>query len=101
MVCSEEFRRGFFLAVLFLRWFGSTAMLFRRVPCASEVFSSAAAHSAFALLLPFLPSPSLRSLRAFSVLPPTRAIQDHLRCLAADTGRTRAQLLGDERSGSF
>jgi hypothetical protein len=28
--------------------------------------------------------------KRFSVLQPTRAIQDHLRCLAADAGRTRA-----------
>jgi hypothetical protein len=48
------------------------------------------------------PSPLLISalIKRFLVLPPTRAIQDHLRCLAAAAGRTGAQLLGDERSGS-
>jgi hypothetical protein len=40
--------------------------------------------------------PSVR----FFLFRSTRAIEDHLRCLAADPGRTGAQLLGDERSGS-
>jgi hypothetical protein len=51
-------------------------------------------------LFPFLSHFCVRCKR-FSLLSPTRAIEDHLRCKAADTGRIRAPLLGDERSGSL
>jgi hypothetical protein len=78
---------------------GSVAVVwcFSSVPCSGDGFFFPPP-----LSLPFLLFlPHLCVVASVSVLPPTRAILDHLRCLAADAGRTRAQLLGDERSGSF
>jgi hypothetical protein len=58
-----------------------------------------------AFLLSFsVPSSSLklRPSRAFIGSPTHPRLKDHLRCLiAADAGRTGAQLPDDERSGSF
>jgi hypothetical protein len=47
-------------------------------------------------LFPFCPRLCSHRNR-FAVLPPTRAIQDHLSCVAADAG-AGASLLGDQRS---
>jgi hypothetical protein len=66
-------------------------------PFAGEVFLSSAS-----LFLSFpLPSPHLSVRQAFSrfSLPPA-SFPDHLRSLAAGAGRTGAQLLDGERSGS-
>jgi hypothetical protein len=43
----------------------------------------------------------LRPSQAFIGSPTNPRLKDHLRCLAADAGRTSAQLQGDEKSGRF
>jgi hypothetical protein len=82
------------------RWFGGFSQVANAVYRRWVFFPPPLSLPLPFLLFPFFPHLCVRCER-FSVLPPTRAIQDHLRCLAADAGRTRAQLLGDERSGSL
>jgi hypothetical protein len=101
-VCSVRwFSVGFFGGFWCLRrcwfWCLRRCCLVCRLP--ARFFSPAPLSSSPFLFLSF--SSPLRVRQSFfSVLPPTRTIQDNLRCLAADAGRTGAQLLGDERSGS-
>jgi hypothetical protein len=97
---SLGFCGGGLVGFLMWRWFGGFSHVANAVYRRWVFFPPPLSFPLPFLLFPFLPHLCVRCER-FSVLPPTRAIQDHLRCLAADAGRTRAQLLGDERSGSL
>jgi hypothetical protein len=57
-------------------------------------------YTAFALSFPSS-SLKLPPSQAFIGSPTHPHLKDHLRCLAADAGRTGAQLLGEEKSASF